>query len=223
MYLNYKSILDNFLFIYLSTLLISYLNVFASVSILIIFHIIYLFIPTVLTKPSEFGSEIENEKLKSVIDRFESSPFVARYWSNQYGGFIRRYGRPNIYLLPKDLDEADSVCSIAHEIGHYTKEHHARRVLIGCASVVTISIVVSSFKSFFPLLLIFCSLIREIVLNYFNHKYEYQADSVASNITSNDHVVKRLQSLGELDNAPSIPYINEYPRTGSRISRLVTD
>jgi len=182
-----------------------------------------MLVPTILTKPSEFECEIEDEELKSIIDDYESSPFIARYWSNQYGGLIRRYGMPNIYLLPKNLDKTDIICSVAHEIGHYNKEHHARRVLIGCASAVIISVIIYSFGSFLVLLLIPSCLVREMVMNYFNHKYEYQADSVASDITSNEHIVRRLRGVRELNEHSSIPYMNKYPSTDSRISRLLSN
>lgn len=220
--LDYESILEDGVIISIVVTLISLTDVFVAFGIIASSYIAYSFIPTLFTRPSEFRGRVEDGKLESFIREYENSDFTIRYWDRPMGGVIRRYASSNIYLVPKGLNRSQSMCCLAHEIGHAIGEHHLKKLVIRLSSILILSFIVYHSGFLLPIMLSICSVILTLVSNYFNHKYEYRADHIANQMMPTESIVKRLRTdnYQEIRKNSYMPYIHKYPKIASRVRRI---
>lgn len=188
---------------------------------------------------SKVGFHLENI---FVIDGSKRSTKANAYFS----GFGKQK-RITLYdTLIEDLEEEEIVAVLAHEVGHYKREHIIFNIIASialtgvslyilslCISIPELSLAIGVSKSSFHaglmafgLLYSPMTVLTSIVMNYFSRKFEYQADNYAKQTYAAQPLITSLKklsrtNLSNLTPHPAYVFVNySHPTLLQRIKNL---
>lgn len=228
-YLKKNTIILLYSFIF-SIILIysSHLFIIFYMGSIISYYLLYYIVPLDNKEQEHIKEDITSYFIK-IKNKYNIQNTTLHTTNNPVGEVIYKRKHNEIYIPENTIDNIqESKAIIAHEIGHIYNIHKTkylvcRYIILFISTLVLYKVILINSPIFVLLTILFILTIPQGILNYINHKFEYEADEFATQNISTNVFSKRIRRNVTCNNnkIPDIfPYISSHPSVDDRVKKI---
>lgn len=228
-YLKKNIIILLYSFIFSTILLYSsHLFIISYIGSIILYYLLYYILPLDNKEQKQTTEDITSYFIK-IKNKYNIQNTTLHTTNNPVGEVRYKRKHNEIYIPENMIDNIqESKAIIAHEMGHIYNLHKKkylvyRYIILFISTLVLYTVILMDSTLFLLLTIIFILTIPQGILNYINHRFEYEADEFATQNISTNVFSKRIRRNITYKNnkiPDRFPYISSHPSVDNRVKKI---
>jgi len=228
-YLKKNTIILSYSFIFSIILLYSsHLFIISYIISIILYYLLYYILPLDNKEQEQIKEDITSY-FTNIKNNYNIQNTTLHTTNNPVGEVRYKRKHNEIYIPENTIDNIqESKAIIAHEMGHIYNIHKTkylicRYIILFISTLLLYTVILLNSTLFVLLTILFILTIPQGILNYINHRFEYEADEFATQNISTNVFSKRIRRNVTYNNnkiQDRFSYISSHPSVDNRIKKI---